>query len=47
MLKPILVLALAFASTLVARPAAQDGTSEKMTRARALKGLRGCRERGR
>src|ERR1044071_8317629 len=42
MLKPILILALALAPALFVKPAAQDGSDAGMTRARALKGLRGC-----
>ena len=42
MLKPFLILALAFAPTIFAKPAAQDYSTIKMTRARALRGLRRC-----
>lgn len=38
----IVTLAATAASSFVVRPAAQNDPAEKMTRARALKGLRGC-----
>jgi hypothetical protein len=45
MLKPFLVLTLAVAPALFVKPAAQDSPARKMTRARALAGLRGCAKR--